>query len=75
MYVGLRFVLFISILLYIIAICSVVALCFRPPACASVILIFFTTLSLIIRSNIFPTLLLSVIPLSDEHFPFVPFPL
>ena len=54
---------------------STVALPFCPPAWASVILMVFDILLLIILSNIFPKLLAKVIPLSFEHFPFVPLPL
>ena len=54
---------------------STVALPFCPPAWASVILMVFDILLLIILSNIFPKLLARVIPLSFEHFPFVPLPL
>ena len=38
-------------------------------------LMVFDILLLIILSNIFPKLLAKVIPLSFEHFPFVPLPL
>ena len=44
-----------------------------PPAWASVSWTSFLTLSLMILSNTFPGLLASVIPLSFEHFPLVPF--
>ena len=54
---------------------STVALPFCPPAWASAILMVFDILLLIILSNIFPKLLAKVIPLSFEHFPFVPLPL
>ena len=46
-----------------------------PPACASVIFIIRVALSLIILSNTLHTLLASVMPLSLEHLPLVPFPL
>ena len=46
-----------------------------PPACAFVIWTCYFTLSLIILSYTLPTLLVSVIPLSLEHFPFCPLPL
>ena len=54
---------------------STVAFPFCPPACASVILILGVILLFIILSNNLPKLLASVIPLSLEHFPFLPFPL
>ena len=43
--------------------------------CQAVILMVFDILLLIILSNILPKLLAGVIPLSFEHFPFVPLPL
>ena len=46
-----------------------------PPAWAFVMLTCFFTLSFIILSYTFPILLARVIPLSFEHFPFIPFPL
>ena len=54
---------------------STVELPLLPPACASVILMSFFALSLMILSYNFPKLLDSVIPLSLEHLPFIPFPL
>ena len=54
---------------------SQVALPGMPPAWASVSWTSFLTLSLMILSNTFPGLLASVIPLSFEHFPLIPFPL
>ena len=54
---------------------SQVALPGMPSAWASVSWTSSLTLSLMILSNSFPGLLASVIPLSFEHFPLVPFPL
>ena len=54
---------------------STVELPILPPACASVILMSFFALSLMILLYNFPKLLDSVIPLSLEHLPFIPFPL
>ena len=54
---------------------STVDLPLLPPACASVILMLFFALSLMILSYNFPKLLDSVNPLSLEHLPFIPFPL
>ena len=51
------------------------ALPYFPPAWASVIWVTSLTLSFMIRSYTFPTLLARVIPLSLEHFPFWPLPL
>ena len=53
----------------------VVALPLIPPAWASVIFTIGLALLFTILSNSFPTLLASVIPLSLEHLPLVPFPL
>ena len=54
---------------------SVVALPLIPPAWASVTSTIGVALLFTILSNSFPTLLASVIPLSLEHLPLVPFPL
>ena len=54
---------------------SVVALPLVPPACASDMFALDRALLFTILSYIFPMLLATVIPLSLEHFPLVPFPL
>ena len=54
---------------------STVELPLLPPACASVILMSFFALSLMILSYNFPKMLDSVIPLSLEHLSLIPFPL
>ena len=52
-----------------------VAIPFLPPACSSVIVISRRILLFISLSYSFPTLLDSVIPLSELHLPLPPFPL